>query len=85
MTRREAKAHHRGRHAAFVAARGRGETVRCEYRSALMRRRWHEGYAEQEAAAATASIMTAEQVANREGVRAQLAAWLSRPRERTLP
>ena len=81
MTRREAKAFHRGRHAAFVASRGRGETVRCEFRSALMRRRWREGWASQEADAATAKPMTPEQLANRAGVREQIAAWLNRKPE----
>lgn len=80
MTRRENKAFHRGRHAAFRAARG--EPVRCEFRTALTRRRWQEGWASQEADAAAATPMTAEQIANREGVRAQIAAWLNRPQER---
>ncbi|HRI82037.1 MAG TPA: hypothetical protein PLF88_06350, partial [Opitutaceae bacterium] len=60
---------------------GRGETVRCEFRGALMRRRWQEGYASQEADASAAKPMSPEQKANRAGVRAQIAAWLERTKK----
>lgn len=76
MTAAEEKAFHRGRNAAQLDAHkiNPGERTRCEYRTPALRKKWEEGYAQQEAA--SRPPLNAEQQAKVTGFVDAIEAWL---------
>jgi hypothetical protein len=80
MSREEEKAFHRGKLAAFLDEkhRGEGRLRRCEFRQADLVKAWKAGYAEQCATAAAARVRTAEEEARVAGFVSAIDEWLAR-------